>query len=76
MRDTPRTFVGSVAFLLQGRVCGHVAEAVRAGIGGLPGIVLCELDAAAETLVVTADRPVDRVDVVAVLDRLGCRVRE
>jgi hypothetical protein len=71
MRDTPRTFVGPVAFLLDGPVCRHVTDEVRA----LPGIDRCDLDAAAGTLLVTAGAPVDRTDVVAVLDRLGCRIR-
>lgn len=75
MRDTPRTFVGSVVFLLDGPVCGHLADAVQAHIGQLPGISRCTLDVAARTLLVTAEAPVDRTDVVAVLDRLGCRVR-
>lgn len=75
MRDTPRTFVGSVVFLLDGPVCGHVTHAVHAALGRLPGISRCELDADAGALVVTAAAPVDRADVVAVLDRLGCPVR-
>jgi len=75
MRETPRTFVGSVAFLLEGAVCHHIADAVGSEIGRLPGISRCDLDVAAGTLVVTAATPVDRTDVVAVLDRLGCRVR-
>ncbi len=75
MRNTPRTFVGTVAFVLDGPVCGHITEAIRAEIGQLPGISFCDLDVNAGTLVVTSRSPVDRTDVVAVLDRLGCRVR-
>lgn len=75
MRNTPRTFVGSVVFLLDGPVCAHLTDAVHAQIRRLPGISRCELDAAAGTLVVTAEAPVDRTDVVEVLDRLGCQVR-
>ena len=75
MRDTPRTFVGSVMFVLDGPVCCHITEAVHAQVEQLPGIGRCVLDAAAGTLLVTAHEPVDRTDVVAVLDRLGCRVR-
>ena len=75
MRDTPRTFVGSVVFLLDGPVGGHAADVVRAEVGRLPGIGRCDLDPAEGTLLVTALAPVDRTDVVAVLDRLGWRVR-
>ena len=75
MRDTPRTFVGSVVFLLDGPICRHVAGAVRALVGQLPGVSRCELDVLTGTLLVTAAEPVDRTDVVAVLDQVGCRVR-
>ena len=75
MRDTPRTFVGTVVFLVEGAGDGRVGDALSAEIGRLPGISRCELDAGAGALVVTADAPVDRTDVVAVLDRLGCRER-
>jgi hypothetical protein len=75
MRDTPRTFVGSVVFLLDGPVCSHITDAVHDQIGQIPGISRCVLDVDAGTVLVTAAAPVDRTDVVAVLDRLGCRVR-
>lgn len=75
MRDTPRTFIGSIVFLLEAPVCRHVREAVLAEVGRMSGIRCCELDVAAGALVVTADTPVDRTDVVATLHRVGCRVR-
>lgn len=75
MRNTPRTFVGSVIFLLDGPVPPDVAEAVRAEIGRRPGISRCELDAAAGTLLVTSDVPADRTDLIAALERIGCPVR-
>ena len=75
MRETPRTFVGTVVFLVEGAGCGHVADAVRTEISRLPGVGRTDLDPATGTLVVTADAPVDRTVVVAVLDRFGCRVR-
>jgi hypothetical protein len=75
MRDTPRMFVGPVVFLLDGPVCWHITDAVRDQIGQIPGISRCVLDVTAGTVMVTAEAPVDRTDVVAVLDRLGCRVR-
>ena len=75
MRETPRVFVGSVVIPIEGTACGRLTGAVCSEIGRLPGIERCDLDLASGTLVVTAGSPVDRADVVAVLDRLGCRVR-
>jgi hypothetical protein len=75
MRDTPRSFIGSVGFLLQVPVCRHLGEAVLTEVGRMPGIRGCDLDVAAGALVVTADTPVDRTDVLAALHRVGCRVR-
>ena len=75
MRDTPRTFVGPLVLLLQGPVDVRVATSARAEVGGLPGIGRCDLDVDAGTLTVTAEAPVDRTDVLAALERLGCRVR-
>ena len=74
MRDTPRTFVGSVVFSLNGPVCAHITEAVHTEVGQIPGVSRCILDPEAGTLLVTAQEPVDRTDVLAVLDRVGCRV--
>jgi hypothetical protein len=48
---------------------------VHAEVGLLDGISFRELDPAAGTLLVTAVSPVDRSDVVAALNRVGCRVR-
>jgi hypothetical protein len=74
MRETPRTFVGSVVFSLNGPICAHITDAVHTEVGQLPGVSRCLLDPAAGTLLVTAEAPVDRTDVIAVLDRVGCRV--
>jgi hypothetical protein len=76
MRDTPRTFVGPVVLLTRGPIPGAVADHVRTELLRLRGISHCELDGDAGTLTVTAQAPVDRTDVLAVLDRLGCRVQE
>jgi hypothetical protein len=74
MRDTPRTFVGSVVFLLDGPVCAHITDAVQREVGQLSGVSRCALDATVGTLLVTAQDPVDRTDVIAILDMVGCRV--
>lgn len=75
MRGTPRTFVGPTLFVLDGAVCLHVADAVRAGVDAMPGISGCELDLAAGVLLVTADAPVDRSEVLELLRTSGCPVR-
>jgi hypothetical protein len=75
MRQTPRTFVGTVVFLLEEPRCRRTTETISAEVGRLPGVSSCDLDVAAGTLMVTAAEPVDRSDVVAALDRLGCRIR-
>jgi hypothetical protein len=75
MADTPRAFVGSVAFQLLGPVSSCTADAVHAALAAMPGIGSCDLDERAGVLVVTARAPTDRVEVVALLRRLGCPVR-
>ena len=75
MRDTPRTFVGPVVFLLELPVSDDVATALRAEVERLSGISSCWVDPAAGTVVVTARSAADRTAVVAVIDRLGCRFR-
>lgn len=75
MRGTPRTFVGPTLFTLESAVCVHVADAVRIRIGAMPGIGACELDIPAGVLLVTAETPVDRSDILDVLRTTGCPVR-
>lgn len=75
MRGTPRTFVGTAVFVLDGPVPARVSEAIGAEVGRMPGVGRCDLDLAAGVLLVTAEEPVDRADVLAVLDGLGCRAR-
>ena len=74
MRGTPRTFVGSVVFLLETPISAEVADLVRADLSRLPGLSRCDLDASSGSLLVTAEVPTDRSDILEGLDRLGCRV--
>ncbi|WP_139230140.1 heavy-metal-associated domain-containing protein [Nocardioides terrae] len=62
-------------FTLDGAFCVHIADDVRARIGAMPGISGCELDIPARVLLVTAEAPVDRAEVLAVLRTTGCPVR-
>lgn len=76
MRDTPRSFVGTVTLWLEQVPSPHEQERLRAEIAALGGTRLGEFDEAAATVAVTADRPTDRSAVVRVLERAGCPVRE
>jgi hypothetical protein len=75
MQGTPRTFVGPTVFTLEGAVCGHVADDVRTRIGAISGIRGCEFDIPAGVLLLTAEAPVDRSDILDVLRITGCPVR-
>ena len=77
MRDTPRTFVGPVVFLLEETetMSDEAATSVCAEVERLTGVSSCIIDPAAGTVIVTARSPVDRTAVVATLDRLECRFR-
>jgi len=73
MRGTPRTFVGPTVFTLEGAVCVHIADDVRTRMRAMPGVT-CELDIPAGVLLVTAEAPVDRSDILDVLRTTGCLV--
>lgn len=74
MRGTPRTFVGPTVFTLDGPVCVHIADDVRSRIDAMSGISGCELDVPARLLLVTAEAPLDRTEVLDVLRSTGCPV--
>ena len=76
MRNTPRAFVGTVMFRLQDAPATGVGETVERQVGNLPGVGFCGFDGAAGLLIVTAQEPVERAEVLAVLDRLGCRAAQ
>jgi hypothetical protein len=76
MRNTPRAFVGTVMFRLEDPPGSGASEAVEREVGDVPGVSFCDVDKAAGLLIVTAREPVERAEVLAVLDRLGCRVAQ
>jgi len=76
MRNTPRAFVGTVMFRLEDPPDVGVCEEVERHVGTLPGVSFCDVDEAAGLLIVTAREPVERAEVLAVLDRLDCRVAQ
>jgi hypothetical protein len=78
MRDTPRIFVGTVSLRLQTGDCRHVAPAAQSLVTKqgelMPGVRVCDVDVENRIVLVTADRPTDRSDVVDALGQLGCHV--
>ena len=74
MRETPRTFVGTVALRLEGPIRPDVIDELSKSPELVPGVRISDLDASTGTLMVTAERPTDRGDVLAALAGLGCPV--
>ena len=70
MRDTPRTFVGTVVFRLSSPLPVDVGESLERHVAALSGVSFCGLDEEAGLLVVTAEAPVERTDVLALVARL------
>jgi len=75
MRNTPRAFVGPAVFELERATCRHIEADVSDQIGRVPGITRCELDRATGLLLVTAESPVERADILDILGRIGVRLR-
>jgi copper ion binding protein len=74
MSSTPRTFVGTTTFQIDGMTCGHCVHAIRTEIGALPGVSDVTVDLASGMATVTAVAPVDRADVAAAVDEAGYRL--
>ncbi len=70
MRQTPRTFVGVTTFQVVGMTGPDHAREVAAAVSRLPGAVV-SADPGTGRVVVTAERPLDRADVVAALEDCG-----
>ena len=75
LNETPRTFLGATTFHVDGMTCRRCHEAVASQIGRLPGVVAVRIDAATGTVTVTAETPVDRVDVAAMVTTAGYELR-
>jgi len=77
MNDTPRIFVGATTFHVDGMTCRRCHDVVADQIGRLPGVVEVHIDAATGTgtVTVTAETPVDRVDVAAAVKTAGYELR-
>ena len=74
MSNTPRVFVGTTTFLIAGMTSGTDVQTVTAAIKGFPGVRVVIADQVAGLVTVTAERPVNRTDVTAVIVQAGYTV--
>ena len=75
MSNTPRTFVGTTTFRIEGMSCGHCVRAVTSEISEVDGVRDVSVDLASGLATVTAARPVDRADVASAVEEAGCRLQ-
>ena len=68
---TPRTFVGSTTFTVNGMTCAHCERAITQEISAVDGVEAVTVDVASGTVTVTAAQPVDRADIAAAIDEAG-----
>src|SRR3954447_18028616 len=71
LSGTPRTFIGSTTFQVNGMTCAHCQRAVSEEIAAVAGVESVTVDLASGTVTVTADCPVDRADIAAAVDEAG-----
>ncbi len=71
MSNTPRTFVGTANFVVNGMTCDHCTSAVTAEVGRVPGVDEVAVDLASGRVTVVAETPVDRADIAAAVDEAG-----
>jgi copper chaperone CopZ len=71
LSSTPRTFIGSTTFQVNGMSCAHCQRAVIQEISAVDGVRSVTVDLPSGTVTVTAARPVDRADIAAAVDEAG-----
>ena len=69
--NTPRMFLGTTTFHVDGVTCPRCKRAVTDEISLLDGVAMVTVDVATGTVTVLANQPVDRVDVAAAVERAG-----
>ena len=74
MSNTPRVFVGTTTFLTAGMTSGTDLQTVTAAINGFPGVRVLVANQVPCLVTVTADRPVNRTDVIAAIIEAGYTV--
>jgi copper chaperone CopZ len=68
---TPRTFIGSTTFNVNGMTCAHCQRAVTQEITAIDGVESVTVELATGTVTVTTARPVDRADIAAAVYEAG-----
>lgn len=68
---TPRTFVGSTTFTVNGMTCAHCERAITQEISAVDGVASVTVNLSSGTVTVTATQPVDRADIAAAVDEAG-----
>lgn len=71
LSSTPRTFIGSTTFTVNGMTCSHCERAVTQEISAVTGVDSVTVDVASGTVTVTASQPVDRADIATAVDEAG-----
>ena len=68
---TPRTFVGSTTFTVNGMTCAHCERAITQEISAVDGVGSVTVDVASGTVTVRTSQPVDRADIAAAVEEAG-----
>ena len=71
MTSTPRTFVGTTTFQVQGMTCSHCERAITQEIGRVAGVRSVVVDLRAGAVTVSVDTAVDRADIAAAVGEAG-----
>ncbi len=71
MSNTPRTFVGTTTFQVQGMTCGHCERAITQEIGRVAGVRSVVADLPTGAVTVSVDTAVDRADIAAAVGEAG-----
>ena len=69
--DTPRTFIGTTSFRVEGMISGHCEWVVTTAIGALPGVDTVTVELSTGTVTVSAGQPLDRADIVTAVKEAG-----
>ena len=68
---TPRTFVGSTTFTVNGMTCAHCERAITQEISAVACFESFLVDVDNGKVSVSATQPVDRADIAAAVDEAG-----
>jgi copper chaperone CopZ len=75
MKDTPRVFVGRANFRIDDLRSCECVDVLTHEVLGIPGVTQVVADAAAGSVTVVVDHPVDRAEIAAAVRKAGHRLR-